>query len=32
VVLAMEWRAMIAWYVEARAIDRETWGLWRVDK
>ncbi len=31
-VLAMEWCDMLLWFEEARRIDRETWGLWRVEK
>lgn len=30
-VLEMEWCDMLAWHEEARRIDRETWGLWRVE-
>jgi hypothetical protein len=31
-VLTMEWCDMLLWFEEAKRIDRETWGLWRVEQ
>jgi hypothetical protein len=29
-VMAMDWPDMLRWFLEARRIDSETWGLWRA--